>query len=45
MEKPKIRFGQFNDKWKKNKLDTVVDFFDNQRIPIDSGERKSGPYP
>ena len=45
MEKPKIRFEQFNDKWKKNKLDTVVDFFDNQRIPIDSGERKSGPYP
>ena len=45
MEKPKIRFGQFNDKWKKNKLDTVVDFFDNQRIPIDSGERKAGPYP
>lgn len=45
MEKPKIRFGQFNDKWKKNKLDTVVDFYDNQRIPIDSGERKAGPYP
>ena len=45
MEKPKIRFGKFNNKWEKNKLDTVVDFFDNQRIPIDSGERKSGPYP
>ena len=45
MEKPKIRFGQFNNKWKKNKLNKVVDFFDNQRIPIDSGERKSGPYP
>ena len=30
---------------KKNKLDKVVDFFDNQRIPIDSGERKAGPYP
>ena len=45
MEKPKIRFGKFNNKWKKNKLDTVVDFFDNQRIPIDSGERKAGPYP
>ena len=45
MEKPKIRFGKFNNKWKKNKLDKVVDFFDNQRIPIDSGERKSGPYP
>ena len=29
----------------KNKLDKVVDFFDNQRIPIDSGERKAGPYP
>lgn len=45
MEKPKIRFRKFNNKWKKNKLDKVVDFFDNQRIPIDSGERKSGPYP
>ncbi len=45
MEKPKIRFGKFNNKWKKNKLDKVVDFFDNQRIPIDSGERKVGPYP
>ena len=45
MEKPKIRFGKFNSKWKKNKLDEVVDFFDNQRIPIDSGERKDGPYP
>ena len=45
MEKPKIRFGKFNNKWKKNKLDKVVDFFDNQRIPIDSGERKAGPYP
>lgn len=45
MEKPKIRFGKFNNKWKKNKLNKVVDFFDNQRIPIDSGERKSGPYP
>ena len=45
MEKPKIRFGKFNNKWKKNKLDKVVDFFDNQRIPIDSSERKSGPYP
>ena len=45
MEKPKIRFGKFNNKWKKNKLDTVVDFFDNQRIPIGSGERKAGPYP
>ena len=45
MEKPKIRFGKFNSKWKKNKLDEVVDFFDNQRIPIDSGESKDGPYP
>ena len=45
MEKPKIRFRKFNNKWKKNKLDKVVDFFDNQRIPIDSSERKSGPYP
>ena len=45
MEKPKIRFRKFNNEWKKNKLDKVVDFFDNQRIPIDSGERKSGPYP
>ena len=45
MEKPKIRFGKFNNKWKKNELDKVVDFFDNQRIPIDSGERKAGPYP
>lgn len=45
MEKPKIRFGKFNNKWKKNKLDKVVDFFDNQRIPIDSGERKAGLYP
>lgn len=45
MEKPKIRFGKFNNKWKKNKLGKVVDFFDNQRIPIDSGERKAGPYP
>lgn len=45
MEKPKIRFGKFDNKWKKNKLDKVVDFFDNQRIPIDSGERKAGPYP
>lgn len=45
MEKPKIRFRKFNNKWKKNKLDKVVDFFDNQRIPIDSSERKSGLYP
>ena len=45
MEKPKIRFEKFNKKWQKNKLDKVVDFFDNQRIPIDSGERKAGPYP
>lgn len=45
MEKPRIRFRKFNNKWKKNKLDKVVDFFDNQRIPIDSSERKSGPYP
>lgn len=45
MEKPKIRFRKFNNKWKKNKLDKVVDFFDNRRIPIDSSERKSGPYP
>lgn len=42
---PEIRYGQFTDAWEQRKLGEVADFFDEKRIPIDSGLRTSGEYP
>lgn len=42
---PEIRFTEFSDEWKEQKLCDVADFFDEQRIPVDSEQRKAGEYP
>lgn len=42
---PEIRFPEFTDVWEVRKLEDLVDFFDEKRIPIDSGKRKIGEYP
>lgn len=42
---PAIRFKGFTDVWEKRKLGEVADFFDGQRIPIESGTRQRGKYP
>lgn len=43
--KPKIRFPGFTDAWEQRKLGEVADFFDEKRVPIDSGLRTAGEYP
>ncbi|WP_117168038.1 restriction endonuclease subunit S [Paraliobacillus sediminis] len=42
---PEVRFAEFTDDWEQRKLGEVADFFDEKRIPIDSGKRRSGRYP
>ncbi|AGA68950.1 restriction endonuclease S subunit [Desulfitobacterium dichloroeliminans LMG P-21439] len=42
---PEVRFPGFTDAWEQRKLSEVVNFFDEQRKPLESGLRESGPYP
>lgn len=42
---PELRFPGFTDAWEQRKLGDVADFFDEKRVPIDSGLRTSGEYP
>lgn len=42
---PAIRFKGFNDEWELRKLEDITNFLDEQRKPLESGIRKSGPYP
>lgn len=42
---PTIRFEKFDGKWKIKTLTEIVDFFNHERIPIDSAKRKAGEYP
>lgn len=42
---PKRRFAGFTGAWEQRKLCEVVDFLDEQRKPLESGLRESGPYP
>lgn len=42
---PTIRFEKFDGKWKIKSLTEIVDFFNHERIPIDSAKRKAGEYP
>lgn len=42
---PEVRFLGFTGDWEERKLGEVVDFFDEKRIPIDSGNRIKGQYP
>lgn len=42
---PKIRFPGFTEPWEQRKLGEIVDFLDEQRKPLESGKRESGPYP
>ncbi|WP_440621019.1 restriction endonuclease subunit S [Bacillus subtilis] len=42
---PEVRFSEFTGDWEECKLGEVVDFFDEKRIPIDSGNRIKGQYP
>lgn len=42
---PKVRFKGFTDEWEDRKLGELANFFDNQRIPIESDYRVSGIYP
>lgn len=37
--------GEIPADWKVSKVKYFIDCYDGKRIPIDSGERKSGPYP
>lgn len=38
---PKLRFKGFNDNWKQYKLNDVVVFLDNKRVPLNEEERKA----
>ncbi|WP_025721219.1 restriction endonuclease subunit S [Paenibacillus polymyxa] len=42
---PEVRFPGFTDAWEQRRLGDLADFFDEKRIPIDSGKRKIGEYP
>lgn len=42
---PKRRFAGFTGAWEQRKLSDVVIFLDEQRKPLESGLRESGPYP
>ena len=42
---PRLRFKGFTELWTQRQLGDIADFFDEQRIPVDIGLRKSGPYP
>ncbi|MFK4881385.1 restriction endonuclease subunit S [Lactococcus petauri] len=42
---PELRFKGFTDDWEQRKLGDVANFFDEKRVPIDSGKRISGKYP
>lgn len=42
---PELRFPEFTDTWEQRKLGEIVDFLDEQRKPLESGKRESGPYP
>lgn len=42
---PELRFPEFTAPWEQRKLGEIVDFLDEQRKPLESGKRESGPYP
>lgn len=42
---PEMRFAGFSGDWEEKKLGEIADFLDNQRIPIENSERKTGNYP
>lgn len=42
---PSIRFKGFIDDWEQRKLKDIVTFYNQDRIPIDSGNRTTGEYP
>ena len=42
---PEIRFPGFTDAWEQRKLGDIVDFLDEQRKPLEAGEREKGIYP
>ncbi|MBZ5969028.1 restriction endonuclease subunit S [Leuconostoc gasicomitatum] len=42
---PEVRFPEFTNAWEQRKLGDLADFFDEKRIPIDSGLRTIGKYP
>lgn len=42
---PQIRFNGFCEDWKPQKLEDVVVFLDEQRKPLEAGQRISGRYP
>ena len=42
---PKLRFEGFTDEWERRKLESVVDFLDTMRKPLEGAKRVSGPYP
>lgn len=42
---PEIRFKGFTGAWEEKALGEVVIFLDEQRKPLESGIRESGPYP
>ena len=44
-KKPKLRFKGFTDAWEQRKLGDIVDFLDEQRKPLEAGEREKGIYP
>lgn len=47
MNVPKLRFKEFGDDWKDEKLEDVVDFLDDRRKPIKDSDRNNikGIYP
>ena len=42
---PEIRFPGFEGDWEQRKLGDIVDFLDEQRKPLEAGEREKGIYP
>lgn len=38
---PKLRFNGFNDEWNVIKLDNIVEFLDNKRVPLNEATRKN----
>lgn len=41
---PQLRFSGFKEKWNEKKLIEIVDFFNNNRIPIEAENRIKGNY-
>ena len=37
--------GMIPDGWNVSKIKYFFDCYDGKRVPVDSGERKKGPYP